>query len=243
MNLTFKSITVEVQDRFIKQRKFDNMKNMYITYPYIWLSYLRNGSLDLGCFDYILFQPSKPQFNERSKYSFILKEHYLPQLNVGSKPMPKIFLVDSELLGKINQEEIKVIKSNVLTKFNISSSNLKIYCMALGNLEACIILIVHFLLSKRVLFKFHLEKDHLLKVQNSRNYSILKSLNKDESKYKYLTLVEYKPTPMRVYNNFKPNFLPIQEYSVFIHFWTGFSKINGLFHKNYMWPEMHMGKF
>lgn len=152
LNLTFKSITIEVQDRFIKQRKFDNMKNMYITYPYILLSYLRNGSLDLGCFDYIIFQPSKPQFKERSKYTFILKEHYLPQLNVDSKPMPKIFFVDREVVNNIHQEnEMKSMQSNVLKRFNLSSSNLKIYCMVLGDLESCIILIVNSLLSKSVL--------------------------------------------------------------------------------------------
>lgn len=79
-------------------------------------------------------------------------------------------------------------------------------------------------------------------MQNSSKHSAIKALSKDDSKHAGLIAIEYKPTPMRVYNSFNATFLPVQEYSVFIHFWTAFSKIDGLFHNNYMWPEMHMGK-
>ena len=92
----YKSYHIYHENRISQRETFmKSSRDVLITQASFLLSYLRQGLINLKDVNYLIFEPKKLIFGEENWMETILKEFYIPLMNLGSVNLPKIFIIDT----------------------------------------------------------------------------------------------------------------------------------------------------
>ena len=92
----YKSYHIYHENRVSQRETFiKSSRDILITQASFLLSYLRQGLINLNDVNYLIFEPKKLLFGEENCVEAILKEFYIPLMNLGSVNLPKIFIIDT----------------------------------------------------------------------------------------------------------------------------------------------------